>query len=44
VDLIAALTGLGYSVAEAQDAIRHLPRQDLPLEEKVRLALAYFVS
>lgn len=44
VDLIAALTGLGYSLAEAQDAIRHLPREPLPLEEKVRLALAYFVS
>jgi len=44
VDLIAALTGLGYSVAEAQDAIRHLPREPLPFEEKVRLALLYFVS
>jgi Holliday junction DNA helicase RuvA len=43
-DLIAALTGLGYSVAEAQEAIRHLPRESLPLEERVRLALAYFVS
>ncbi|HSJ56634.1 MAG TPA: Holliday junction branch migration protein RuvA [Anaerolineae bacterium] len=44
VDLIAALTGLGYSVAEAQEAIRHLPRGPLSFEEKVRLALAYFVS
>ncbi|MBN1658909.1 MAG: Holliday junction branch migration protein RuvA [Anaerolineae bacterium] len=44
VDLIAALTGLGYSVAEAQEAIRHLPREPLPFEEKVRLALAHFVS
>jgi Holliday junction DNA helicase RuvA len=43
-DLIAALTGLGYSIAEAQEAMRHLPREPLPLEEKVRLALAYFVS
>jgi Holliday junction DNA helicase RuvA len=43
-DLIAALTGLGYSVAEAQEAIRNLPRESLPLEERVRLALAYFVS
>jgi Holliday junction DNA helicase RuvA len=43
-DIIAALTGLGYSVAEAQDAIRHLPDEALPLEEKVRLALAYFLS
>jgi Holliday junction DNA helicase RuvA len=43
-DLMAALTGLGYSVAEAQEAIRALPREELPLEERVRLALAYFVS
>jgi Holliday junction DNA helicase RuvA len=43
-DLIAALTTLGYSVAEAQEAIRHLPREALPLEEQVRLALAYFAS
>ena len=43
-DLIGALTGLGYSLAEAQEAIRHLPREPLALEEKVRLALAYFVS
>jgi len=43
-DLIAALTGLGYSVAEAQQAIRALPRGSLPFEERVRLALAYFGS
>ncbi|NLF12457.1 MAG: Holliday junction branch migration protein RuvA [Anaerolineaceae bacterium] len=43
-DLIAALTSLGYSVAEAQEAIRNLPREPLALEEKVRLALAYFAS
>lgn len=43
-DLIAALTGLGYSVAEAQQAIRSLPRGPLPLEERLRLALAYFGS
>jgi Holliday junction DNA helicase RuvA len=43
-DLIAALTGLGYSVAEAQEAIRALPRDPLPFEEQVRLALAYFAS
>jgi Holliday junction DNA helicase RuvA len=41
-DLIAALTGLGYSVAEAQEAIRSLPRESLPFEERVRLALVYF--
>ncbi len=39
VDLIAALTGLGFSVAEAQAAIRALPREPLPFEERVRLAL-----
>jgi len=43
-DLVAALTGLGYSVAEAQAAIRALPREPLSLEERVRLALAYFAS
>ena len=43
-DLIAALTSLGYSVAEAQEAIRSLPREPLALEEKVRLALSYFAS
>lgn len=43
-DLIAALTGLGYSLAEVQEALRTLPREPLPLEEQVRLALAYFAS
>jgi Holliday junction DNA helicase RuvA len=43
-DLIAVLTSLGYSVTEAQAAIRTLPRESLPLEERVRLALAYFAS
>jgi Holliday junction DNA helicase RuvA len=43
-DLIAALTTLGYSVAETQEAISSLPREPLPLEERVRLALAYFAS
>lgn len=43
-DLIAALTTLGYSVTEAQEALRSLPREELPLEERVRLALVYFSS
>jgi Holliday junction DNA helicase RuvA len=43
-DLIAALTALGYSVTEAQEAIGALPREELPLEERVRLALAYFAT
>jgi Holliday junction DNA helicase RuvA len=42
-DVIAALTGLGYSVVEAQSAIQSLPK-DAPkdLEERIRLALQYF--
>ena len=44
VDLIAALTGMGYSVAEAQEALRSLPREPLPFEERVRLALIYFAK
>jgi Holliday junction DNA helicase RuvA len=52
-ELIAALTSLGYSVAEAQAALRSLPptpQRDgapgemLPLEERIRLALQYFAS
>ncbi len=43
-DLIAALTSLGYSLAEAQEALRALPHEPLPLEERVRLALGYFAS
>jgi Holliday junction DNA helicase RuvA len=43
-DLVAALTTLGYSLAEAQEAIRALPHEPLPLEERVRLALVYFAS
>jgi len=39
-DVIAALTGLGYSVAEATKAISRLPEsEELSLEEKVRMAL-----
>lgn len=41
-EVISALTSLGYSVNEAQAALRSLPQQDLPLEDKVRLALQYF--
>jgi Holliday junction DNA helicase RuvA len=41
-EVISALTSLGYSVSEAQAALRSLPQQDLPLEDKVRLALQYF--
>jgi Holliday junction DNA helicase RuvA len=43
-DLIAALTSLGYSVVEAQTAMASLPPGELPLEERLRLALAYFAG
>ena len=42
-DVIAALTSLGYSIAEAGQAVASLNSSDkLSLEEKVRLALQYF--
>ena len=42
-DVLAALTTLGYSVAEASRAIATLPSSsDLSLEEKIKLALQYF--
>jgi Holliday junction DNA helicase RuvA len=43
-EVIAALTALGYSVVEAQTALAALPRQELPIEERIRLALAYFAK
>lgn len=43
--VIAALTGLGFSLVEAQTALQNLPREEeLPLEERVRQALAYFAT
>jgi Holliday junction DNA helicase RuvA len=44
-DVIAALTGLGYSIIEAQAAIQTLPK-DAPkdLEARIRMALQYFSS
>jgi len=42
-DVLAALTSLGYSVAEATRAVATLPpSSELSLEEKVKLALQYF--
>ncbi len=42
-DVLAALTSLGYSVAEASRAVATLPAgSKLSLEEKVRLALGWF--
>ena len=44
-EVIAALTGLGFSLVEAQAALQSLPRDaDLPVEERVRQALAYFAA
>jgi Holliday junction DNA helicase RuvA len=42
-DVISALTGLGYSVVEAQAALQMIPK-DTPedLETRLRLALQYF--
>lgn len=44
-DLLDALTGLGYSVVEAQTALQSLPA-DAPadVEERLKLALRYFRS
>lgn len=42
-EVLAALTAMGYSVSEANSAVATLPAaSDLPLEEKVKLALQYF--
>ena len=42
-DVLAALTSLGYSVAEATRAVATLPpSSDLSLEDKIKLALQYF--
>jgi len=42
-EVLAALTSLGYSVAEASRAVATLPpSSDLSLEEKIKLALQYF--
>lgn len=44
-DVLAALTSLGYSAAEAAKAVATLPpAAALPLEEKIKLALQYFGS
>ncbi|OQY24213.1 MAG: Holliday junction branch migration protein RuvA [Anaerolineaceae bacterium 4572_32.2] len=43
--VIAALTGLGFSLVEAQTALQSLPKnEDLSIEEQVRQALAYFAA
>lgn len=43
LELLGALTALGYSVAEAQAALASVPRDSgASVEERLRLALAYF--
>ncbi len=43
IDVVAALTSLGYSVGEATRAVATLPPDEkLTLEEKIKLALGYF--
>ncbi len=44
-EVMEALTGLGYSVVEAQSALQSIPR-DAPkdIETRLRLALQYFTS
>ena len=43
-EVMAALTSLGYSIAEASRAVATLPESDISLEEKIKLALQYFTS
>ncbi len=44
-EVISALTGLGFSLIEAQRALQSLPRDEsLPIEERIRLALAYLAT
>jgi Holliday junction DNA helicase RuvA len=44
-EVVAALTGLGYSIVEAQTALQSVPR-DAPMdvETRLRMALQYFSS
>ena len=45
MDVLSALTALGYSAAEAAKAVTTLPAAtDISLEEKIKLALGYFTS
>lgn len=43
-ELVEVLTSLGYTLAEAKEAIASLPEEarGMPLEERLRLALRYF--
>jgi Holliday junction DNA helicase RuvA len=41
-EVIEALTGLGYSVVEAQRAVQSVPRDVTEVEDRLRIALASF--
>jgi Holliday junction resolvasome RuvABC DNA-binding subunit len=44
-DVMAALTGLGYSLKEASKAVSSLPvPSELSLEEKVKVALQHMAT
>lgn len=44
-EVLDALTGLGYSVVEAQSAIQSIPRDTArDVEERLRLALQFFIK
>jgi Holliday junction DNA helicase RuvA len=40
-DVIDFLTGLGFSIVEAQAALQKLPREGKSVDERVQLALQY---
>ncbi len=40
-DVIDILTGLGFSIVEAQAALQHIPREAQTIDERVQLALQY---
>ena len=41
-EVIATLTALGYTLAEAHAAVASLPSREMEFEERLRLALRYF--
>jgi len=43
-EVVDALTGLGYSVVEAQRAVQKLPKEATSVEDRLRLALSQFTQ
>lgn len=43
-EVIAALQSLGYTMAEAQEALRHVPDDATTVEDKIAAALRYFAG